>query len=85
MWISFWFLLFFLTVSVLAQWIHYPDDGLATMTHYTLPSGYVAACGCTPSSTDYPTAALSQMAYGSSKSYGIYSLLFAGGFFRSPL
>lgn len=71
MWIYFWFLLFFLTtVSVLAQWIDYPDDGLATMTHYTLPSGYIASCGCTPSSTDYPTAALSQMAYGSSTSYG---------------
>lgn len=79
----FWFLLFSPPVSVLAQWIDYPDDGLATMTHYTLPSGYVASCGCTPSSTDYPTAALSQMAYGSSTSYGNYlslllnSLLFS--------
>lgn len=76
MWIYFWFLLFSLTVSVFAQWIDYPDNGLATITHYTLPSGYVASCGCTPSSTDYPTAALSQMAYGSSTSYGIYSSLF---------
>jgi hypothetical protein len=70
MWIYFSFLLISLTASVLAQWIDYPDDGLATMTHYSLPTGYIASCGCTPSSTDYPTAALSQMAYGSSMSYG---------------
>ncbi|PPQ68422.1 hypothetical protein CVT24_004843 [Panaeolus cyanescens] len=53
-----------------AQWIDYPDTGLATLTHYTLPSGYVASCGCTGTSTNYPTAALSQMAYGSSTNYG---------------
>jgi len=40
------------------------------MTHYTLPTGFIAACGCTPNSTYYPTAALNQMAYGSSTSYG---------------
>ncbi|KAI9572278.1 RlpA-like double-psi beta-barrel-protein domain-containing protein-containing protein [Boletus coccyginus] len=40
------------------------------MTYYTLPTGFIAACGCTPNSTYYPTAALSQMAYGSSTSYG---------------
>ncbi|KAF9010547.1 RlpA-like double-psi beta-barrel-protein domain-containing protein-containing protein [Cyathus striatus] len=51
-------------------WITYPDSGLATLTHYTLPLDYVASCGCTPSSTHYPTAALSQMAYGSSTAYG---------------
>jgi len=76
MWIYFSFLLISLTASVPAQWIDYPDDGLATMTHYTLPSGYIASCGCTPSSTYYPTAALSQMAYGSSTSYGMCSLFF---------
>ncbi|PPQ89736.1 hypothetical protein CVT25_014137 [Psilocybe cyanescens] len=66
--LSFWF---FSQISLLsAQWIDYSDTGLATMTHYTLPSGYVASCGCTPSSTNYPTAALSQMAYGSSTNYG---------------
>ena len=59
-----------LAPAILAQWIDYPDDGHATLTHYTLPSGYVASCGCTGSSTNYPTAALSQMAYGSSTSYG---------------
>ncbi|PPR05820.1 hypothetical protein CVT26_010100 [Gymnopilus dilepis] len=58
--------------SVLSQWIDYPDDGLATLTHYTLPSGYIASCGCTSASTNYPTAALSQMAYGSSTSYGTF-------------
>ncbi|KAL0956424.1 hypothetical protein HGRIS_002572 [Hohenbuehelia grisea] len=40
------------------------------MTHYDLPRDYVAACGCTPSSTHYPTAALSQMAFGSSTAFG---------------
>lgn len=61
-----------LLASALSQWIDYPDNGLATLTHYTLPSGDIAACGCTSASTDYPTAALSQMAYGSSTSYGIF-------------
>ena len=31
---------------------------------------YIAACGCTGKSTHYPTAALSQMAFGSSQNYG---------------
>ncbi|KAK0212821.1 RlpA-like double-psi beta-barrel-protein domain-containing protein-containing protein [Desarmillaria ectypa] len=53
-----------------AAWINYAADGTATMTHYELPENYVASCGCTPSSTHYPTAALSQMAYGSSTAYG---------------
>jgi len=55
---------------VRAQWIDYPDNGIATMTHYQLPLDYVAACGCSPNSTQYPTVALSQMAYGSSMAYG---------------
>ncbi|KAF6763072.1 RlpA-like double-psi beta-barrel-protein domain-containing protein-containing protein [Ephemerocybe angulata] len=54
----------------MSAWIQYPQTGLATLTHYTLPAGYVASCGCTPDSTKYPTAALSQMAYGSSANYG---------------
>ncbi|KAJ2917786.1 hypothetical protein MD484_g2629, partial [Candolleomyces efflorescens] len=54
----------------MTSWIQYPPTGLATLTHYTLPQGYVASCGCTPGSTKYPTAALSQMAYGSSANYG---------------
>lgn len=55
-------------------WIDYPADGFATITHYEIPRDYVASCGCTPSSTHYPTAALSQMAYGSSRAYGSHWL-----------
>lgn len=51
-------------------WIDYSANGEATMSHYTIPQGFVAACGCTGDSTNYPTAALSQMAYGSSNAYG---------------
>ncbi|THV02414.1 hypothetical protein K435DRAFT_963139 [Dendrothele bispora CBS 962.96] len=53
-----------------SPWIQYPSDGLATMTHYDLPKDYIAACACTGDSTHYPTAALSQMAFGSSTAYG---------------
>ncbi|KAH7913494.1 RlpA-like double-psi beta-barrel-protein domain-containing protein-containing protein [Hygrophoropsis aurantiaca] len=53
------------------EWIQYPVDGYATMTHYELPPDFIAACGCNTASTDFPTAAMSQMAYGSSTSYGI--------------
>ena len=52
------------------QWIQYPDSGTATMTHYTLPGGDIASCGCTGKSTHYPTAALNQMAFGSNTTYG---------------
>ncbi|KAH9931086.1 RlpA-like double-psi beta-barrel-protein domain-containing protein-containing protein [Epithele typhae] len=52
------------------EWIDYPADGTATLTHYTLPDGYIASCGCTGASTQYPTAAMSQYAYGSSTAYG---------------
>ena len=40
--------------------------------HITLyaTQDYIAACGCTGKSTHYPTAALSQMAFGSSSNYG---------------
>jgi len=48
----------------------YPPSGFATMTHYDLPLDYIASCGCTPSSTHYPTAALSQLAFGSTTAYG---------------
>jgi len=53
-----------------AAWIDYAPSGSATLTHYGLPRDYVASCGCTPASTHYPTAALSQMAYGSSTAFG---------------
>ena len=65
-----WWSILLLGTQAIAQWIDYDDNGNATLTHYTLPYNYVAACGCTPSSTHYPTAALSQMAYGSSADYG---------------
>ncbi|EPQ57324.1 hypothetical protein GLOTRDRAFT_58604 [Gloeophyllum trabeum ATCC 11539] len=65
-----WFWCAFLVLSVVPQWIQYPPDGHATMTHYTMPSNYIAACGCTTDSEKYPTAAMSQYAFGSSTSYG---------------
>jgi hypothetical protein len=72
----FWFLILvachynFVLADNSSVWINYPNDGLATMTHYDLPRDWITACGCTASSTHYPTAALSQMAYGSSNAYG---------------
>ena len=63
------FLLLYAPIAC-AQFIDYPDDGYATLTHYTLPLDYVASCGCAPASTHYPTVALSQMAYGSSMAFG---------------
>lgn len=69
--LSFFVFLSFLPATIQAsEWIQYPPSGHATMTHYSLPTGFIAACGCTPNSTYYPTAALSQMAYGSSTAYG---------------
>ncbi|KAF8070599.1 RlpA-like double-psi beta-barrel-protein domain-containing protein-containing protein [Lyophyllum atratum] len=59
-----------LLVDQVNAWIDYPANSFATLTHYEIPRDFVAACGCVPSSTHYPTAALSQMAYGSSKAYG---------------
>lgn len=44
--------------------------GFASMTHYTLLLDFVAACGCVPASTHFPTAAMSQMAFGSSTAFG---------------
>lgn len=66
--ISTFYLLFGLVSAT--EWIQYPADGTATLTHYTLPENYIAACGCTGESTHYPTAAMSQYAYGSSTDYG---------------
>jgi hypothetical protein len=59
----FWFA-WLVRVSATSPWIQYPPKGFATMTHYQIPLGFVAACGCAPLSTYYPTAALNQMAYG---------------------
>ncbi|KAJ7902003.1 RlpA-like double-psi beta-barrel-protein domain-containing protein-containing protein [Mycena olivaceomarginata] len=60
------FCVFYVHAADSGAWIDYPADGTATMTHYTIPDGYIAACGCVGDSTKYPTAALSQMAFGSS-------------------
>ena len=73
---SSWWPILLLGGQVIAQWIDYPDFGPASLTHYDLPTNFVAACGCTPASTHYPTAALSQMAYGSSANYGAPILLY---------
>jgi len=62
------------------QWIDYPNEGTATLTHYTLPPGYVAACGCAGDVTKYPAAALSQMAYGSSANWGRWYSIPISGF-----
>jgi len=59
-----------LSVCSASSWIEYSPNGFATMTHYTLPQDYIASCGCTADSTHYPTAALNQMAYGSSTAFG---------------
>jgi hypothetical protein len=61
----FWFT--WLSKVFASPWIQYPPKGFATMTHYEIPLGFIAACGCAPLSTYYPTAALSQMAYGTVK------------------
>jgi hypothetical protein len=63
------FLFFPLFVSA-TQWLQYPDSGIATLTHYTLPENDIASCGCTAESTHHPTAALNQMAFGSTTAFG---------------
>lgn len=60
----------FFCFSHASEWIEYPTSGVATMTHYTLPLDFIASCGCSATSTHYPTAALNQMAYGSSTAFG---------------
>ena len=57
-------------VATAVAWLQYDSTGTATMTHYTLPENYIAACGCTAKNTHYPTVAMSQQAFGSSTSYG---------------
>ncbi|TRM69316.1 RlpA-like double-psi beta-barrel-protein domain-containing protein-containing protein [Schizophyllum amplum] len=67
-----WLAVYIVLVACVAasDWIDYEDSGTATMTHYDLPEDYIASCGCVGGSTHYPTAALSQMAFGSSTAYG---------------
>ncbi|CCM01134.1 uncharacterized protein FIBRA_03182 [Fibroporia radiculosa] len=68
--LSYAFLSFLVARGLATDWIDYPADGTATLTTYTLPENFIAACGCTADSTHYPTAAMSEMAYGSSAAYG---------------
>ncbi|KIO09840.1 hypothetical protein M404DRAFT_130927 [Pisolithus tinctorius Marx 270] len=82
-------LLSLLSFALASDWIQYPSNGYATMTHYTLPEGFIAACGCAINSTLYPTAAMNQMAYGSSTSYGpacgqCFNLTLLDAFTASP-
>ncbi|QRW21289.1 hypothetical protein RhiXN_06278 [Rhizoctonia solani] len=60
---------FLVWITVAYGWT-YAESGIATMTHYTMNVGTIAACGCTGGSTYYPTAALSSLAYGSDGSVG---------------
>ncbi|EGG10672.1 uncharacterized protein MELLADRAFT_76883 [Melampsora larici-populina 98AG31] len=46
-----------------------PPTGLASLTHYDLPLNYLAACGCSTVATNYPTAAISSLAYSDKSSY----------------
>lgn len=50
--------------------VDFAAQGYASLTHYDLPAGYVASCGCVGRSTYYPTAALNRYAYGSNTSFG---------------
>lgn len=39
-----------LSLASATEWIQYPANGFATMTHYTMPNNFVASCGCTADS-----------------------------------
>ncbi|KAG8688561.1 hypothetical protein FRC08_011370 [Ceratobasidium sp. 394] len=62
-------LLLLVAASVVHAWT-YANDGIATMTHYTMDLGTIASCGCTGGSTYYPTVALSSLAFGSDGTVG---------------
>lgn len=62
--------LFLLCVSQALAGVDFESSGYASLTHYSLPTGYVASCGCVGESTYYPTAALNRVAYGSNTSFG---------------
>ncbi|EIW82871.1 hypothetical protein CONPUDRAFT_51844 [Coniophora puteana RWD-64-598 SS2] len=84
-----WSLVLLCSSARASTWIQYPSDGYATMTHYTLPLNFIPACGCVTNSTLYPTAAMSQMAYGSSQAYGpacgsCFNLTLVDAFLVSP-
>jgi len=64
------FVLLLIPNALSQQW-QMPSAGLASLTHYALPTGYVGSCGCVgDSSGNYPTAALNQLAFGSADVYG---------------
>ncbi|GAA5836193.1 hypothetical protein JCM3766R1_001991 [Sporobolomyces carnicolor] len=47
-----------------------PASGSASLTHTILPLDVITSCGCAKAASYYPTAALSQSAYGSSVASG---------------
>lgn len=53
------------TASTNLSTLAIPSEGTASLTHYDLPPTAIAACGCSNTSSEYPTAALNQAAYGS--------------------
>lgn len=77
-------------ISVVHAWT-YADNGIATMTHYTMDVGTIASCGCTGGSTRYPTVALSALAFGSDGTVGFgpscgrcFNLTLLNTFLSSP-
>ena len=71
MWTLAYFSLFLLCLGGTATAaVDFAAQGYASLTHYDLPSNYVASCGCVGRSTFYPTAALNRYAYGSNTSFG---------------
>ncbi|KZT38852.1 hypothetical protein SISSUDRAFT_712798 [Sistotremastrum suecicum HHB10207 ss-3] len=67
LWLSLWFSMY---SALVAAYYQVPPTGYASMTHYDLPLNDIAACGCTGASTHFPTAAIAQIAYGSTDQYG---------------
>nr|CDI56007.1 conserved hypothetical protein [Melanopsichium pennsylvanicum 4] len=64
------FLVLFCLMGIASAAVDFAASGYASLTHYDLPSNYVASCGCVGRSTFYPTAALNRFAYGSNTSFG---------------
>ena len=63
-------LLVIFSLTLTSASLDFAPTGYASLTHYDLPSNYVASCGCVGQSTHYPTAALNRYAYGSNTSFG---------------
>ncbi|KAF6767039.1 Expansin/pollen allergen, DPBB domain protein [Kalmanozyma brasiliensis GHG001] len=68
MWAAFSLVLVWIRLASAA--VDFASSGYASLTHYDLPSNYVASCGCVGRSTNYPTAAINRYAYGSNTSFG---------------